>query len=124
MKQFKEDIVNRIVEEAQSCRIVSLYDVGREMGHKHILAQDCRDIMRKVLEQLPGYRAVQMLQPGMSNSTASLWTTLHFVDRELEFSDGPEYVGKTMALDEQIEKCATQVGERESRENTVDRGER
>lgn len=87
MKEFKLDIINKIVEMAVSDRIISLYEVGTSLGHKHIKSQDCRDIMGAVLKQLPGYKAVKMVSPGQSDQTASLWTTLTFIDKELEFDN-------------------------------------
>nr|UVX90165.1 MAG: hypothetical protein [Bacteriophage sp.] len=90
MKEFKKEIVAEIVRQAEGSRIVSLHDVGIALGHKHIAAQDCRDIISAVLKALPDYKAVKMVAAGQSNATASLWTTAAFVDRGLEFEDGGE----------------------------------
>ena len=87
MKEFKSTIINTIVSMAESDRIISLHEVGTSLGHKHISTQDCTDIMNAVLKQLPGYKAVKMVAPGQSDATASLWTTLHFVDKDLEFEE-------------------------------------
>lgn len=87
MKEFKAAIINDIVSRAESDRIISLYEIGTALGHKHISTQDCRDIMNAVLKQLPGYRPVKMLNHGQADATASLWTTLHFVDNELKFEE-------------------------------------
>ena len=85
MKEFKIEIIEAIVAKAETDKIVSLYEVGTTLGHKHIAAQDCRDIIGAVLKRLPDYKAVKMVKPGQSNATASLWTTLTFVDKTLEF---------------------------------------
>ena len=85
MKEFKSAIVDAVVEETAGCRIVSLYKVATRLGVDHIKTQDCRDIMNAVLKRVPDYRAVKMLEPGQSEATASLWTTLTFIDKELEF---------------------------------------
>lgn len=91
MKEFKLDMINRIVTEARGCRIVSLHDVGVAAGYNHISAQDCRDIINAVLAELPDYKVVKMAAPGQSAATASLWTTAAFVDRSLEFEEGGEF---------------------------------
>lgn len=87
MKEFKTNIINTIIAKAESDRIISLHEVGTSLGHKHIVSQDCRDIMNAVLKQLPNYKAVKMVRPGQSDATASLWTSLHFIDKELEFEE-------------------------------------
>lgn len=87
MKEYKQQIIDRIVAQAEGDRMISLYEVGRSLGHKHIKAQDCADIMRAVLKRLPGYEAVRLVAPGQSDQTASLWTTLTFIDKELEYED-------------------------------------
>lgn len=91
MKEFKLDIVNRIVLEARGSRIVRLHDVGVAAGYNHISSQDCRDIIRAALVELPDYKAVKMVAPGQSAATASLWTTAAFVDKTLEFDNGGEF---------------------------------
>lgn len=90
MKEFKKEIVNQIIHEATNCRIISLYDVGTSLGHKHINSEDCRDIINAALKELPGYKVVKMVAPGQSEATASLWTTAAFIDRTLKFDDGGE----------------------------------
>lgn len=91
MREFKLDIVNRIVLEAKGSRIVRLHDVGVAAGYDHISAQDCRDIIKAALVELPNYRVVKMVAPGQSAATASLWTTAAIVDKALEFDDGGEF---------------------------------
>ena len=92
MKELKQQIINAIVEKANDCKIVSLYDTARELGYNHISSQDCRDILCAVKKALPDYTPVQigdhkqLIYP----STASLFTTLCFVDKELEFDDVEE----------------------------------
>lgn len=91
MKDFKLDLINRIVLEARGSRIVRLRDVGAAAGYNHISSQDCRDIIKAVLVELPDYKAVKMVAPGQSAATASLWTTAAIVDKALEFDDGGEF---------------------------------
>ena len=94
MKEFKQIIVDAIVKRGESDRIISLYEVAKELGHKHISAQDCRDIMRAVLAALPEYKAVQMLtEKQMRNpATAGRFTTLTFIEKGTEFDDGSEFI--------------------------------
>ncbi len=87
MKEFKQDIINEIIHQAESCRFVSLHDVGTALGHKHISAQDCRDIIGAVSKALPDYHAVRMVAPGTPDSCASLWCTATFVQNDTEFID-------------------------------------
>lgn len=88
MKEYKQQIIDEILRLAVSDRMISLYDVGRSLGHKHIKTQDCIDIMHAVRKQLPGYRPVKLVAPGQSEQTASLWTTLNFIADELELEGG------------------------------------
>lgn len=88
MKQFKQEIIETIVARAEGERIISLYEVGKALGHKHICTQDCRDIMAAVIKRLPDYKPVKMVAPGQPDATASLWTTLHFVEGGTEFLKG------------------------------------
>lgn len=87
MKEYKQEIVNRIISEAECCKIVSLHDIGTALGHKHISTQDCRDIINAVQKAIPDYKCVKMVKPGQSRATASLWTTAAFIDRDIEFED-------------------------------------
>lgn len=93
MKEFKQKIIDAIVEEAQDVKIVSLYKTAQELGYNHISEQDCRDILGAVKKALPDYTPVKMLdhQQYRNKATASLFTTLCFVDKELEFDDGAEF---------------------------------
>lgn len=94
MREFKQIVVDAIVKRSESDRIISLYEVAKELGHKHIATQDCRDIMRAVLAALPEYKAVQMLTEKQirNPATAGLFTTLTFVEKGIVFDDGTEFV--------------------------------
>lgn len=47
MKEFKENVVDKMIEKSQDMRIVSLRETAAELGIKHISAQDTRDIARR-----------------------------------------------------------------------------
>lgn len=87
MQDYKQEIVNRIISEAEGCKIVSLHDAGTALGHNHISTQDCLDIINAVQKAIPNYKCVKMVKPGQSSATASLWTTAAFIDRDIEFED-------------------------------------
>ena len=91
MKEFKTEIIEKIVKESEGSRIVSLHDVGVALGHKHVSAQDCRDIISAALKRMPGYRVVKMVAPRTPDCCASLWETATFVDSSLEFEEGGEF---------------------------------
>ena len=90
MKEFKTAIINRIIGKADVQRIVSLYDTAAEMGYNHISTQDCRDIVNAVTKALQNYRAVKICTHKQYNNpaTASLFTTLCFIENGVEFDGG------------------------------------
>lgn len=90
MKEFKTEIIEKIVKESEGSKIVSLHDVGVSLGHKHVSAQDCRDIINAALKRMPDYRVVKMVALCTPDCCASLWTTATFIDKSLEFDDGGE----------------------------------
>lgn len=88
MKEFKVEIIEKIVKESEGSKIVSLHDVGVALGHKHLSAQDCRDIISAALKRMPDYRVVKMVAPRTPDCCASLWETATFVDSSLKFENG------------------------------------
>lgn len=84
MKNWKEDIVRRIVEAADRQRIISLREIAAEAGLRHIGHQDTVDIQLYVEKALPNYSAVRVLKIG--DALESLFTTLTFVENGVEFS--------------------------------------
>ena len=90
MKAWKQEIVNDIVTAAADCRIVNLREIANSKGYNHISSQDCRDILHAVTKALPEYKAVRFYK---NNPNESLFTTLTFIEKGLEFDDGhPEEV--------------------------------
>lgn len=88
MKEFKAEIIEKIVKESEDSKIVSLHDVGVALGHKHLSAQDCRDIINAALKRMPDYRVVRIVAPRTPDCCASLWEAAAFIDSSLEFEDG------------------------------------
>ena len=84
MKAWKEDIVDRLAQEAAGCRIVSLRETANAMGINHISAGDCRDILAAAEKRLVGYRPVRM----MNTPHDSLFCSLTFIEDDVTFDDG------------------------------------
>jgi hypothetical protein len=86
MKEFKENVVNKMIEKSQDMRIVSLRETAAELGIKHISAQDTRDIAQR-LRKVEGYHLVQM----MNTPNDSLFCSLCLVENGVEFDDGKDF---------------------------------
>lgn len=82
MKEWKEKIVEAMVEKTKDTRIISLRETAAEMGIKHIKTEDCMDILN-ALKNVPGFHPVQI----MMNPHDSLFVSLNLVDDGLEFDN-------------------------------------
>lgn len=80
MKNFKQNIVDRMVEKTVSDRIVSLKETAAELGYNHIARSDVEDILN-VLKKVDGYRPVQI----MNGKNDSLFCSLCLVENGTEF---------------------------------------
>ena len=80
MKNYKEEIIARMIEKSADEKIVSLRETAAELGISHISAQDCRDILNR-LQKVEGFRPVQI----MSSKHDSLFCSLCLVDNTVEF---------------------------------------
>ena len=80
MKQFKLDIINRMVEKHAEQRIVSLRETANELGYNHMSAQDCRDIISK-LKNVQGAKLIRL----MNTPHDSLFCSLCLVDECVSF---------------------------------------
>lgn len=88
MEEFKESVVNKMIEKSQDMRIVSLREAAAELGINHISAQDTRDIAQR-LREVEGYHLVQM----MNTPNDSLFCSLCLVEDGVEFDDGKDITG-------------------------------
>ena len=97
MKEFKEQIVSRMIEKSQEMRIVSLRETAAELGINHIAVQDVRDIAQR-LSQVEGFHLVQM----QSTPNDSMFCSLCLVEDDVEFDDGEEFADekKFIVVDE------------------------
>lgn len=87
MKEFKENIVKKMIEESKEMRIVSLRETALEMGIDHINVQDVRNIAER-LRSVEGFQLVRM----MSTPNDSLFCSLCLVEDCVEFDDGEDYI--------------------------------
>lgn len=79
------DVKARLNELAKSDKIIKLYDVARSMGYNHIKKENVQGIMKSFLQKNPNYKAVQIVEK--ENSNMSLFCSLTFVDKEIEFEN-------------------------------------
>lgn len=84
MKQWKEALIDSIIEESATTRIISLREIAAAHRIKHIKTHDVLDIEGAVRAQLPDYRSVRM----NSSPLDSLFCSLTFVEKTLEFEEG------------------------------------
>lgn len=82
MKEWKEKIVEAMVEKTKDTRIISLRETAAEMGIKHIKTEDCMDILN-ALKIVPGFHPIQM----MMTPHDSLFVSMNLVDDGLEFDN-------------------------------------
>lgn len=82
MKEWKEKIVEAMIDKTKDTRIISLRETAAEMGIKHIKTEDCLDILN-ALKNVSGFHPVQI----MMNPNDSLFVSLNLVDNGLEFDD-------------------------------------
>ena len=59
--------------------------VALSCGYKHIKAEQVAGIAESFCNRHPNYKAVRILKH--ANDCASLFVSLHFIDKELEFED-------------------------------------
>ena len=83
MKQYKFDIIQKLNERAQGERIISLRDTANQLGIKHLKTQECLEISNLFLKQQPEFKAVKFID----NPLDSLFCSLNFVDKTIEFCE-------------------------------------
>lgn len=86
MKEFKENIINKMIEKSREMRIVSLREAAAELGVDHINAQDVRDIAQR-LRSVEGYHLMQI----QHSPHDSLFCSLCLVEDGVEFDAGREF---------------------------------
>lgn len=87
MKEWKEKIVQAVIDKTREQKVVELRDVARANGIKHISAQDTRDILGSIERRIKDYRPVRL----MHTPNDSLFQSLAFAENGTDFSDGNEF---------------------------------
>lgn len=100
MKEWKLELIKKLEEKAKDLRQVSLYDTARENGINHIKTQECREIAAAFCKSNKTYKAVQLMDPTLPESTQSLFTTLVFTELDYSYDeDAPMANLKRLRLD-------------------------
>lgn len=61
MKDWKEELLQALEEEAKELKTIKFYDVAKAKGYKHINRQDVSDIFVKFCKLHPEYEPVYLL---------------------------------------------------------------
>ena len=78
MQQWKEDIINKLNEKAQSERVIFFHDYAtKELNINHIKRNDLLDIVNAFLKSNPDYKAYH----DVSNPTNSLFCGLILAEK-------------------------------------------
>ena len=86
MKEWKNQIANKLNEKAKAEKEISFYETAKECGFNHVKKQEVMEITRQFLKENPTYKAIQFVknpEKGAS-STESLFTTLMLTECEYE----------------------------------------
>ena len=60
MKNWKEELLSALEEQAVDLKEVRIYDAAKAHGYNHIHAQDTREIVSEFCKRHPEYRPVIM----------------------------------------------------------------
>ena len=82
MKEYKQKIVDALVDRAKTDRIVSLKETARETGTSRLSSEEAREILTKA-SKLTGYRIVKFVNKGYE----SLFECGALVDKDIEFEN-------------------------------------
>lgn len=88
MKQWKEELADALVGMATFAKIVPLKDIAAQHDINHINRSDVMDIVNALKKRLPDYRPMQL----MNTPNDSLFQSLCFVQNDVAFDDGSEFV--------------------------------
>lgn len=83
MKEWKESLVQQMVDDCVDCKIVSLKDVAGRSGIRHIDRQDAQDIVFAAIKRVPNYRPVRL----MDNQLDSFANSICLVQNDVAFED-------------------------------------
>lgn len=86
MKQYKLDIIDKLNERAKGEKIIGLRETALMLEIKHLKKQECLEIAKHFLQQNLDYKVVRYID----NPLDSLFCSLYFIDKTLEFDDCEE----------------------------------
>ena len=82
----EKSIINKALDDkAVTDRIISFRAVALECGFNHIKTEQVKGMADSFCYRHPNYKAVRMLKG--ENDPSSLFVSLHFVDKEIEFEE-------------------------------------
>ena len=86
LDSIEKILLNRILDsKAVTDKIISFHKVALSCGYKHIKLEQVSGIAESFCHRHPNYKAVRILKH--ANDCSSLFVSLHFIDKELEFED-------------------------------------
>ena len=84
LDNFEKRLLNRILDsKAITDKIISFHEVALACGYKHIRTEQVIGIAESFCHRHPNYKAVRILKH--DNDCASLFVSLHFIDKSLDF---------------------------------------
>lgn len=84
MKEWKENIVEKLTEKAKSDRVIYFKEfANKELNINHIAKDDMNDIVKAFLKANPEYKAYH----DISNPTNSLFCGLILAEKEITFDE-------------------------------------
>ena len=86
LNQTEKKMLNQVLDtKAVTDKIISFHKVALACGYKHIKAEQVAGIAESFCNRHPNYKPVRILKH--ANDCSSLFVSLHFIDKELEFED-------------------------------------
>ena len=86
LNQTEKKMLNQVLDtKAVTDKIISFHKVALSCGYKHIRTEQVAGIAESFCHRHPNYRPFKILK--YDNDCASLFVSLHFIDKELEFED-------------------------------------
>ena len=86
LNQTEKKMLNRVLDtKAITDKIISFHKVALACGYNHIRAEQVDGIAISFCNRHPNYRPVKILKH--DNDCASLFVSLHFIDKSLDFED-------------------------------------
>ena len=86
LDQTEKKLLNQVLDtKAITDKIISFHKVALACGYKHIRTEQVAGIAESFCHRHPNYKAVRILK--CDNDCASLFVSLHFIDKSLDFED-------------------------------------